>query len=165
MKAAVLVAPRKFEIRDFPMPVMNDNYIMVKVEACGVCTSDMPSYLDNISEEAKKMRPFPRRMGHEPSGTIVEVGKNVKGYKVGDGITGYFADGCYAEYVSCDPYDPLPRGHGYIIEKIPDGVPTEHGMGEPLMDLMSIARTANPEIGDTVFQVGCGFMGLGVIAG
>jgi len=31
--------------------------------------------------------------------------------------------------------------------------------------LISIARTATPEIGDYVFQVGCGFMGLGVIAG
>jgi len=33
------------------------------------------------------------------------------------------------------------------------------------MCLMSIARCANPELGDTVFQIGCGFMGLGVIAG
>ena len=52
-----------------------------------------------------------------------------------------------------------------ILEKIPDGISFEHALGEPLMSLVSIARTATPEMGDYVFQVGCGFMGLGVIAG
>jgi len=165
MKAAFIVAPRKFEIRDIPMPPMDDNKILVKIAACGVCSSDMSGYKDTLSEEMKKRNPFPRRSGHEPAGTVVEVGKNVKGFKVGDRITGYFADGCYAEYVSCDPTDPLPRGHGYIIEKIPDGIPFEYALGEPLMSLVSIARTTTPELGDYVFQVGCGFMGLGVIAG
>ena len=165
MRTAFIVAPRKFEIRDIPVPKITEEEMLVKVEACGVCTSDMPGYVDSISEEMKKRRPFPRRSGHEPSGTVVEVGKRVKGYKVGDRITGFFADGCYTEYVAFDPIDPLPRGHGYIIEKIPDSVPFEYAMGEPMMDLVSIARTANPELGDFVFQVGCGFMGLGVIAG
>src|ERR1035437_6096957 len=165
MRAAFIVAPRKFEIRDIPMPEMAEDRIMVKVEACGVCTSDMSGYTDSMSDEMKKRRPFPRRVGHEPSGTVVEVGKRVKGYKAGDRITGFYADGCDVEYVDFDPTDPLPRGHGYLIEKIPDGVPFEYALGEPLMDLVSIARTINPELGDYVFQVGCGFMGLGVIAG
>jgi threonine dehydrogenase-like Zn-dependent dehydrogenase len=84
---------------------------------------------------------------------------------VGDRITGYFADGCYAEYVTCEPADRLARGHGSIIEKIPDGTPFEYALGEPLMSLVSIARTTTPELGDYVFQVGAGFMGLGIIAG
>jgi threonine dehydrogenase-like Zn-dependent dehydrogenase len=164
MRAAFIVAPRKFEIRDIPMPTITEDEMLVKVEACGVCTSDMPDYVNSISDDLKKIRPFPRRAGHEPSGTVIEVGKRVKGHKVGDRITGFFADGCYAEYVAFDPSDPLPRGHGYIIEKIPDSVPFEYAMGEPLMDIVSISRTINPEFGDTVFQVGCGFMGLGIIA-
>ena len=139
--------------------------MLVKIAACGVCSSDMPGYVDSVGEEMKKRMPFPRRAGHEPSGTVVEVGKNVKGYKVGDRITGFFAGECYAEYVSCDPSDRLARGHGSIIEKIPDGIPFEYALGEPLMSLVSIARTTTPELGDYVFQVGCGFMGLGVIAG
>jgi len=125
----------------------------------------MPGYVDSVSEEMKKRMPFPRRAGHEPSGTVVEVGKNVKGFEKGDRITGFFANGCYAEYVACDPTDRTARGHGSIIEKIPDGIPFEHALGEPLMSLMSIGRTANPETGDFVFQIGCGFMGLGIIAG
>jgi threonine dehydrogenase-like Zn-dependent dehydrogenase len=113
----------------------------------------------------KNRMPFPRRAGHEPAGTVVEVGKNVKGFKAGDRVTGYFADGCYAEYVTCDPADRSARGHGSIIEKIPDGIPFEYALGEPLMSLVSIARTTAAELGDYVFQVGCGFMGLGIIAG
>jgi threonine dehydrogenase-like Zn-dependent dehydrogenase len=165
MKTAFIVAPRKFEIREVPMPKITEDEMLVKIEACGVCSSDMPAYTDLLSDEMKNRMPFPRRAGHEPAGTVVEVGKNVKGFKVGDRITGYFADGCYAEYVTCDPADRSARGHGSIIEKIPDGVPFEYALGEPLMSLVSIARTANPELGDYVFQVGCGFMGLGIIAG
>ncbi len=165
MKAAFIVAPRKFEIREVPTPVITENEMLVKVEACGVCSSDMTGYKDTFPEEMKKRNPFPRRAGHEPSGTVVEVGKNVKGYKVGDRITGYFADGCYCEYVACDPTNKEARGHGYIIEKIPDGIPFEYALGEPLMSITSITRTTTPEFGDFVFQIGAGFMGLGIIAG
>ncbi|MBI4295785.1 MAG: zinc-binding dehydrogenase [Chloroflexi bacterium] len=165
MKAAFVVAPRKFEIKDIAMPTINENEMLVKIDACGVCTSDMASYLDSLSEETKKRRPFPRRVGHEPSGTVVEVGKNVKSFKPGDRITGIFGMGSFAEYVAFDPVVTAPGGRPPMFAKIPDGIPAEHALGEPLMDLMSIARCANPEIGDYVFQVGCGFMGLGVIAG
>ncbi len=165
MRAAFIVAPRKFEIREVETPKIKDHEMLVKIEACGVCSSDMSGYLDSGSEAMKQRMPFPRQAGHEPSGTVAEVGKNVTGYKVGDRITGFFSGACYAEYAVCDPSDKLGRGHGTIIEKIPDGIPFEHALGEPLMSLVSIARTATPEMGDYVFQVGCGFMGLGVIAG
>ncbi len=165
MKVAFIVAPRKFEIREMPVPEINENEMLVKIEACGVCSSDMSGYKDSLGDEMKKRNPFPRRSGHEPAGTVVEVGKNVKGYAVGDRITGYFADGCYCEYVKTDPMNAVARGHGHIIAKIPDGIPFEYALGEPLMSLMSIARTANPECGDFVFQIGCGFMGLGIVAG
>jgi len=160
MKAAFIVSPRHFEIRDIDMPVIGADEMLVKIDACGVCSSDMSGYLGTSARKS-----YPRRLGHEPAGTVVEIGKNVKGYAVGDRITGYFADGCYAEYVSCNPTDRTARGHGSIIEKIPEGIASEHALGEPLMSLMSISRTATPELGDYVFQVGCGFMGLGIVAG
>ena len=160
MKAAFIVAPKTFEIRDVPMPEIADDEMLVKIDACGVCSSDMSGYLG-----VNKNLPYPRRAGHEPAGTVAKTGRLVKGFKEGDRITGYFADDCYAEYVKCNPTDREARGHGSIIEKLPDGVPTEHALGEPLMSLMSIARTATPETGDYVFQVGAGFMGLGVICG
>jgi threonine dehydrogenase-like Zn-dependent dehydrogenase len=164
MRAAFVVAPRKFEIRDIPVPTIGSNEMLVRVEACGVCSSDMSGYVDSWPAEMKERNPFPRRMGHEPAGTVVEVGRNVKSFKEGDRVTGYFADEGYAEYVAFEPGKMTHRGHGYIIEKIPDGVPFEYALGEPLMSLISIARTTTPEVGDYVFQVGCGFMGLGIIA-
>jgi threonine dehydrogenase-like Zn-dependent dehydrogenase len=161
VKAAFIVAPKKFEIREVPVPEINDNEMLVKIEACGVCSSDMPPYLDTGAMRS----PFPRRAGHEPAGTVVEVGKNIKGFKKGDRITGFFPGDCYVEYAACDPYNKTARGHGSVIEKIPDGIPFEHALGEPLMSIVSITRTATPEFGDYVFQVGAGFMGLGIIAG
>ncbi len=161
MKAAFIVAPRKIEIRDVPMPKITDSEMLVKIEACGVCSSDMPPYLDTSVFKT----PFPRRAGHEPAGTVVEVGKNVKGFKAGDRITGFWPADCYAEYTACDPANRDARGHGSVIEKIPEGIPFEYALGEPLMSIVSITRTTTPEFGDFVFQVGAGFMGLGIIAG
>ncbi len=166
MKAAFVVAPRTYEVREVPTPQITDSQMLVKIEACGVCSSDMTGYKDTWSDEMKQANPFPRRAGHEPAGTVVEVGKLVKGFQVGDRITGYFADDAYCEYVAVDPTTfAAHRGHGYVIEKIPDGIPFEHALGEPLMSCMSIARTTTPEFGDYVFQIGAGFMGLGIIAG
>jgi threonine dehydrogenase-like Zn-dependent dehydrogenase len=166
MRAAFIVAPRRIEIREVPTPVISDSQMLVKIEACGVCSSDMSAYKDSWPEDMKRANPFPRRAGHEPAGTVVEVGKLVKGFAVGDRITGYFADDAYCEYVAVDPsHFAAHRGHGYVIEKIPEGIPFEHALGEPLMSLMSIARTTTPECGDYVFQIGAGFMGLGIIAG
>jgi threonine dehydrogenase-like Zn-dependent dehydrogenase len=165
LRAACVVAPKKIEILDVPMPKITNNEILVKIEACGVCTSDMSTFLDSFSPEVKARRPFPRRIGHEPVGIIVEVGKNVRGYKVGERITGIFGDGAFAEYVSFDPIEPPPVGRPPMVGKVPDGIKPEHAIGEPMMCSMSHARTANPELGDFVFQAGCGFMGLGVIAG
>jgi len=124
----------------------------------------MATYVDSFSPEVSKRRGFPRRVGHEPAGTIVEIGKNIKDYKVGDRITGIYGGGAFAEYVSFNPNGP-GAGRPPMVGKIPDGIPFEHAIGEPMMCLMSIARTANPEFGDTVFQIGTGFMGLGVICG
>ena len=161
MKAAFITAPRKIEVRDIPMPKITESEMLVKIEACGVCSSDMPPYLDTSVFKS----PFPRRAGHEPAGTVVEVGKNVKGFKSGDRITGFWPADCYAEYTACDPTNRDARGHGSVIEKIPDSIPFEYALGEPLMSIVSITRTTTPEFGDFVFQVGAGFMGLGIIAG
>lgn len=165
MRAACVVAPKKIEVLDVPMPKINENEILVKIEACGVCTSDMATFLDSFAPEVKTRRPFPRRIGHEPVGVIVELGKNVRGYKKGERITGIFGDGAFAEYVSFDPIEPPPVGRPPMVSKVPEGIKPEHAIGEPMMCSMSHARTANPELGDFVFQAGCGFMGLGVIAG
>ncbi|MDD3886526.1 MAG: zinc-binding dehydrogenase [Victivallaceae bacterium] len=70
-KAAVLVKPGKFEIKEFPIPSINDDEMLIKVEGCGVCGTDGHEY---------KRDPFglcPVVLGHEGSGTIEVLGKNI----------------------------------------------------------------------------------------
>ncbi len=71
-RVAVLVAPKKFEIREYDIPSVGDGEMLVKVEACGVCGTDGHEYVRD---------PFslcPVVLGHEGTGEIVAMGKNVK---------------------------------------------------------------------------------------
>lgn len=71
-RAAVLTALEKFEIKEFPIPELGDNDILVKVEGCGICGTDVHEF---------KGDPFgliPVVLGHEGTGEIVKMGKNVK---------------------------------------------------------------------------------------
>ncbi len=69
---AMLTGLEKFEIKEYPMPQVGDDDILVKVEGCGVCGTDAHEY---------KRDPFgliPVALGHEGTGEIVKMGKNVK---------------------------------------------------------------------------------------
>ena len=69
---AMLTGLEKFEIKEYPMPVVGDDDILVKVEGCGVCGTDAHEF---------KRDPFgliPVALGHEGTGEIVAMGKNVK---------------------------------------------------------------------------------------
>ena len=69
---AMLTGLEKMEVKEFPMPEVGDDDILVKVEGCGVCGTDAHEY---------KRDPFgliPVALGHEGTGEIVKMGKNVK---------------------------------------------------------------------------------------
>ncbi|MBQ2135432.1 MAG: alcohol dehydrogenase catalytic domain-containing protein, partial [Clostridia bacterium] len=69
---AMLTELEKFEIKEYPMPTVGDDDILVKVEGCGVCGTDAHEF---------KRDPFsliPVALGHEGTGEIVKMGKNVK---------------------------------------------------------------------------------------
>lgn len=71
-KVAMLTKLENFEIKEFPMPEVGDDDILVKVEGCGVCGTDAHEF---------KRDPFsliPVALGHEGTGEIVKMGKNVK---------------------------------------------------------------------------------------
>ena len=83
---AMLTGLEKFEIKEYPMPTVGDDDILVKVEGCGVCGTDAHEF---------KRDPFgliPVALGHEGTGEVVKVGKNVtkdsagKPLKVGDKV-------------------------------------------------------------------------------
>ncbi len=69
---AMLTQLEKFEIKEFPMPEVGDNDLLIKVEGCGICGTDAHEF---------KRDPFgliPVALGHEGTGEIVKMGKNVK---------------------------------------------------------------------------------------
>lgn len=70
-RVAMLTGIEKFELKSFPIPEVGDDDILVKVEGCGVCGTDAHEY---------KRDPFgliPVALGHEGTGEIVKMGKNV----------------------------------------------------------------------------------------
>ncbi|HHV53134.1 MAG TPA: alcohol dehydrogenase catalytic domain-containing protein [Synergistaceae bacterium] len=67
-KAAVLVGPRKIEIKEFPLPSeIPDDCILAKLEMCGVCGTDVHLYKGRFSN-------YPSILGHETIGRIVKLG-------------------------------------------------------------------------------------------
>ena len=85
-KVAMLTAQKKIEVKEYPIPTLQDDDILVKVEGCGVCGTDVHEW---------KGDPFgliPVTLGHEGTGEIIALGKNVKTdtagkpIKVGDKI-------------------------------------------------------------------------------
>ncbi len=69
---AMLTQLEKMEVKEFPIPEIGDNDILVKVEGCGICGTDAHEF---------KRDPFgliPVALGHEGTGEIVKMGKNVK---------------------------------------------------------------------------------------
>ncbi len=71
-KVAMLVEKERFEVQEYPIPELGDDDILVKVEGCGICGTDAHEF---------KNDPFgliPVVLGHEGTGEIIKMGKNVK---------------------------------------------------------------------------------------
>lgn len=71
-RAAVLTAPGSVEIRKFPIREISDDEILIRVEGCGVCGTDVHEF------KGDPMKLAPLVLGHEGTGEIVRLGKNVK---------------------------------------------------------------------------------------
>ena len=96
----------------------------------------------------------PVYLGHEPSGTVAQIGSGVTRFKEGDRVTGGISK-AFATHALAAEEDLLP---------VPAGVDLQHAIGEPLMCVSNIVRAAAPKFGDHVAVVGCGQMGLLAIA-
>lgn len=82
MKAVVYKAPREYTIMEVPIPQIKPNQLLMKVEACGVCRTDMHLH------EGEFLAKYPFTNGHEFSGVVVEIGSEVKGFELGDRVVG-----------------------------------------------------------------------------
>ena len=178
MKVAVMLGIGKmgFEERDIPQP--KDDEVLVKLEYVGICGSDLHYYESGAIGDYVVKPPFV--LGHEPGGTVVEVGKNVTHLKVGDRLalepgktcghcefckTGrynlcpdvvFFAtppvDGVFQEYVAHE---------AGLCFKLPDNVSTMEGaLIEPLAVGFHAARQGGAQAGQVAVVTGAGCIGL-----
>ena len=178
MKVAVMLGIGKMGFEERDIPKVKDNEVLVKVEYVGICGSDLHYYETGAIGDYVVKPPFV--LGHEPGGTVVEVGKDVKNLKVGDRValepgktcghcefckTGnynlcpdvvFFAtppvDGVFQEYVAHE---------AGLCFKLPDNVSTMEGaLIEPLAVGFHAAMQGGARAGQTAVVMGAGCIGL-----
>ncbi len=150
MRAAVLAEPRRFELREAPIPTPGRAQVRVRLEGCGVCASGLPVW---------QGRPWfqyplePGALGHEGWGVIDAAGEDASDWKPGQRVA-CLSEHAYAEYDVADV--------GAMV-RIPDEVEGPFP-AEPLACAMNVMRRADIRAGQTVAVVGVGFLGALLIA-
>jgi len=171
MKAAIFKEKNLLVVEDIPDPKPKDDEVLLKVSYCAICGSDLHRY------HYAMMSPG-TIMGHEFSGTIVDMGKNVKGFKVGDRVTrsggkinpgrdlpnlpprysakerGFLPlkPGAYAQYMVTPADDVL---------KLPETISDlDASLIEPLTVALHMVRISKIRLGDRVVVLGAGPIGL-----
>ena len=161
MRAADFIDPGEIAFRsDATPPTPLAGEVIVQVQACGICGSDLHMYRDN-SYRDKLVRNTPEGYeipGHEFAGTISAIGDGVIGWSVGDPVVGVTGNGGgMAEYVAV-PVNP------FQLVRIPEGLGWDvAATTEPLADGLQMVRKATIADGENVVVFGVGIIGLGVI--
>lgn len=154
MRAALLSGPQKLTIMDMPIPTPSDDQILVRTLCASICAQGDLSVYD-FSHRWVDELPVPHVLGHERSGEIVKIGKNVDGYQVGERIGWWITNtGAFGEYSLVTPKD-------VAIAKLSDNVTDEEGSFlEMAIAAMGGMWTINIRPGDRVAVLGLGAAGL-----
>jgi 2-desacetyl-2-hydroxyethyl bacteriochlorophyllide A dehydrogenase len=146
MKAAVLIGPQQMEIQNVAVPLPRASEILVRLEGCGVCGSNLPVW------EGRSWFTYPLppgQPGHEAWGHIAQLGSEVQGMRVGDRV----AILSYAAYAQ---YDLAEASAAVLLPAALEGKPFP---AEPLACAMNVFARSGIRRGDTVAIVGIGFLG------
>lgn len=178
MKAVQIYKPHDLRIIDMPMPVIDEkNNVLVKIKASGICGSD-----NGIYHGTNAAATYPRVIGHEIVGEIVEVGSNVSTRKLGErviidqvtacgkcyacrkgrpnvcgnlAVRGVHIDGGYREYMA------VPEGDCYPIPDFLSDV--DAVMIEPTTIAVQACSRAQLESEDDVLLIGVGALGSSLL--
>jgi L-iditol 2-dehydrogenase len=155
MRAARLHGIGDLRVEDLPDPEGRRGELLVRVEACGVCPTDVRKYLFGTTDG------YPLNPGHEWVGRVEALGPAVEGWAVGDRVYGDTYAG-YAE-LAVLPVEPGPWSHGPL--RLPDDLPLERAVFvEPFADcLHAVIDQAAIRRGQRVVVVGGGQMGLQLV--
>jgi threonine dehydrogenase-like Zn-dependent dehydrogenase len=159
MKAAAFLGKKNIQLVDVQDPVLSDDGVVIRVKACGICGSDLHVYnSEMLTEASTKVIDNYRIIGHEFTGEIVAVGRDVSGFKVGDRVASVHNKGGMAEYTEV---------HGHRLKdlfKLPDslGYVTAATL-EPMCNPMHSYHLREPGDDETVAVFGAGVIGLGYL--
>ncbi|HXE11570.1 MAG TPA: alcohol dehydrogenase catalytic domain-containing protein [Bryobacteraceae bacterium] len=181
MLAAVYRGDGRVAAEKVPTPSIGDDEVLIRVETCGVCHTDLKKIQYNLLAA-------PRIYGHETAGTVEKVGRNVRKYKQGDRVAVFHHIPCgtcfYCQrrlYAQCPVYKRVgvtagfePAGGGFAqyvramdwivergIERIPDGVSFDQACWiEPVNTCLKGVVMLDLMAGDTVAILGQGPIGL-----
>ena len=178
MKVAVMEAIGKIKMEERDIPKAKDNEVLVKLEYVGICGSDLHYYETGAIGDFVVEPPFV--LGHEPGGTVVEVGKDVKHLKVGDRVALEPGKTCgHCEFCKTGRYNLCPDVvffatppvdgvfQDYVAHeadlcfKLPENVSTLEGaLIEPLAVGFHAAMQGGARAGQTAVVMGSGCIGL-----
>ena len=176
MKYIVCEEPKKFVLKEKENPKRDNDQAIIKIHRVGICGTDLHAYSGN-----QAFFTYPRILGHELAGEIVEIGNNIQNLKIGDYVI-------VMPYVSCGKCIACRQGKTNCCSNIRVlGVHTDGGMQEKVAirtDLLIPAnnlsfeemaiveplaigahaiRRANLSSGETIVVIGCGPIGIGLM--
>lgn len=144
-KVAILNEAGKFTIENREVTCADDE-VLIKVAVCGLCNWEKGFFTGALPIEKDAT------LGHEWAGTIVETGKEVTGFEIGDKVT--------VLPIELEGFAEYARVKAERCFKLADDIDVHEAFMEPLKCIVTVCRSAQPEMGDFGVIVGCGPMGL-----
>jgi L-iditol 2-dehydrogenase len=174
LKVARLYSFNDIRIEEMPVPETGPGDAVIKTRACGICSGDvMPWYIEKKA---------PLVLGHEPSGEIVSLGKEVKTFRIGDRVFTHHHAPCLSckyckrgDYVQCPVWRSSRIEPGGVSEYIlipainlqndtfvlPPSLNFEDAtLIEPAACVVKGMKRTGLRRGDTVLVIGLGVMGM-----
>jgi L-iditol 2-dehydrogenase len=184
MRAMVLTAPGRFEVRNVPVPVPGQGEVLCRIGGVAICGSDPEIFRGDIAGNWPPHYPFVA--GHEWAGRVVALGTNVTKFQVGDRVAGEAHKGCghcrnclEGHYTTClnyGNYESGQRHYGFknngaycqyqsynvnSLTPMPDNVSYKEGA---MADTAGVAlhgiELAAPVAGSTAAVIGPGPIGM-----
>ena len=178
MKAAVVKSNSNIEIKNIENQSVGPGDILVKMRACGICGSDVEKVFGKYGQPSM-------RLGHEPAGTIMEVGSEISNFSVGDRVFTHHHVACYSDdchecnhgnETMCKKYyesnlEPCGLADEYVVPewnvkhggvlKIPDSMSFEDAaMIEPLACCIRAWNKFTHKNNDSIAVLGIGPTGI-----
>lgn len=177
-RRAVITGERQVVLEQVAVPTIADDEVLIRVAYCAICTWEQRVY-------SGVFKTYPLLGGHEVSGVVEQVGRDVTHVRPGDKVIvsglyrcGYcdncrrgLSNACLNMYSkraepAGQPYGPagfgefITRKREEVFRLAPDVSLREAALGEPIACVLRSVKKANVQPGDRVMVVGAGIMGL-----